>query len=379
MSSSSSSPSESDKFNAQHTHNEVVNPFISFRRFADEQMATLCHSLLGLPSASGNDSSPQRRSICDKDVWVQAARNLQQHLDRESEKVEKPTSTYNRAYDKENIYGDLEDEENSFCQCPHRPSNREMPYGDRIQTSEVAPPAFGFPFLLPVHLEPSTDGNGAVSFWPMAYITSSSYSPLRLEHISPFSEHSNKWRNAFEDLMALRGGKPMLEDDSRRSNDSGAAWMVSMLERGICGEGWKNQGNPATTSENDVKEDEVTELDLYERFLESQYSPIQKSSSTGESIPKASSSTLENVRPPSLISTLTTTERNTLPDGSTYTKVVLKKRFSNGREESTETVHTTYDSQPPITSATSSNASVRETAQSATNSKEPKKNGWFWS
>lgn len=42
--------------------------------------------------------------------------------------------------------------------------------------------------------------------------------------------------------------------------------------------------------------------------------------------------------PDSVISTLTTTETRTLPDGSVETKKVLKKRFADGREESNESV-----------------------------------------
>ena len=43
---------------------------------------------------------------------------------------------------------------------------------------------------------------------------------------------------------------------------------------------------------------------------------------------------------PSILSTLTTTQKTSLPDGTIHTKVVLKKRFADGREESTETQHT---------------------------------------
>ena len=37
---------------------------------------------------------------------------------------------------------------------------------------------------------------------------------------------------------------------------------------------------------------------------------------------------------------MTTTERTTLPDGRVYSRMVLKKRFADGREESSETVQT---------------------------------------
>ena len=385
------SSSDTDKSSVQHINNEATNPFISFRRFADEQMSYLLHSLIGLPSASNNDStSLSKRSASDQHLCVQAANNLERHFTREPEEIEEILSIWKRIYD--NNGSARGEEENSVRQCPYRPFDPEMLQDDQKMISDVVLPAFGFPYPSHVRLESPTDGCAAGNLWPIAYIASSSYSPLRLERTSPLSEQGNKWRNAFEDLIALRDGKPMLDDDSRRSNGSGAVWMASMLERGMFGGGWKpNRQSPHETEdlntarmlENDFKEDKVTELDMYERFLGSQYPSMQKSSSASESNPKAPISTLENAGPPSLISTLTTTERNSLPDGSIHTKVMLKKRFSDGREESTETVHTTYDPQQPLLKPSASIGSdsreIAENSLAAVEPKEPTKKGWFWS
>lgn len=67
---------------------------------------------------------------------------------------------------------------------------------------------------------------------------------------------------------------------------------------------------------------------------------------------------------PDVLSALTTTQTTRLPDGTVTTKVVLKKRFSDGREETTERVHTSNEkSEQP-------DHRVEES---------PKKKGWFWS
>ena len=65
------------------------------------------------------------------------------------------------------------------------------------------------------------------------------------------------------------------------------------------------------------------------------------------------------------------------------TKVVLKKRFSDGREESTETLHTGYDSQQPRPKDMMSDCLAIKGPISQSESKpevkELKRRGWFWS
>ena len=89
----------------------------------------------------------------------------------------------------------------------------------------------------------------------------------------------------------------------------------------------------------------------------------------------------------SIVSTMTTTERQTLPDGTVETKRVLKKRFADGREESNESMERqiSHSSNPrssvlkPLESGISS--TVRQDKQTQTNVEEgrrPKRSGWFW-
>ena len=112
-----------------------------------------------------------------------------------------------------------------------------------------------------------------------------------------------------------------------------------------------------------------TELEAYERFLHPVPSPAEFGQ-TGE----------QN----SVLSTLTTTERTVGPDGTVTTKVVLKKRFADGREESSETVHT-HRGQDDHTQHTNGPSKLldawtqHEAQEQPRRSDGNKKSGWFWS
>ncbi|KAF2170782.1 hypothetical protein M409DRAFT_63846 [Zasmidium cellare ATCC 36951] len=67
---------------------------------------------------------------------------------------------------------------------------------------------------------------------------------------------------------------------------------------------------------------------------------------------------------PEVLSALTTTETTRLPDGTITTKIVLKKRFADGREETSESVHTAKEH-------------LEQYQQDAED--KTKKKGWFWS
>jgi hypothetical protein len=90
----------------------------------------------------------------------------------------------------------------------------------------------------------------------------------------------------------------------------------------------------------------------------------------------------------SIVSTMTTTERRTLPDGTVETKRVLKKRFADGREESNESVErqtSPYSNPRPTVSKplreSEIPAAARQDKQTQTDVKEtprPRRSGWFW-
>ena len=74
---------------------------------------------------------------------------------------------------------------------------------------------------------------------------------------------------------------------------------------------------------------------------------------------------------PDILSQLTTTQTTRLPDGTVTQKVILKQHFTDGREEVTETVHTSHERAP-----VPDEHALQETKRRAG---EKPKSGWFWS
>lgn len=112
-----------------------------------------------------------------------------------------------------------------------------------------------------------------------------------------------------------------------------------------------------------------TELEAYERVL----GPLSSQEDFAQSDAR-----------PSVLSTLTTTERTIAPDGTVTTKVVLKKRFADGREESSETVHTQRGQEEESHSVNGSSRLLDAVAQHKEHEERrdqgrSKGSGWFWS
>jgi hypothetical protein len=114
-----------------------------------------------------------------------------------------------------------------------------------------------------------------------------------------------------------------------------------------------------------------TELDAYEHLLVPEKSPIRPQLNPAQE-------ETTNGFTPSILSTMTTTERTVALDGSITTKVVLKKRFADGREESSESVHTQRGDEPSSLQNAWNNISKPEPRPE--NKPAPQtKSGWFWS
>ncbi|EFQ86594.1 hypothetical protein CFE70_006539 [Pyrenophora teres f. teres 0-1] len=124
---------------------------------------------------------------------------------------------------------------------------------------------------------------------------------------------------------------------------------------------YKGRGNGQQNNQ-----DPETEMDHYERL-----EAMSASSAVAHRT---------NDAKPSILSTLTTTERTVSPDGSITTKVVLKKRFVDGREESTETVHTQRgQEEAQRRDPWKAFSDAHETQTENKNTADQKRNGWFWS
>lgn len=225
------------------------------------------------------------------------------------------------------------------------------------------------------------------------------YSPSVLEEDERTKHMGSLWRNAFEDLMRTTQEHPLLSDMQNSHLDQMGLYALRDYEKQLLqleqnqkrrlllarpesahddagdepsyeyAHDHEDQHDDPPTPDpqqtgfpksealcQDVSQSTETELDAYERLLT-----------------PASSSSSSHASPSKILSTLTTTERTTAPDGTVTTKVVLKKRFADGSEQSSETVHTQRSDkteEPRMVSQPSSDV-VGQNGQ--------KKGGWFWS
>ncbi|KAG9852076.1 hypothetical protein KCU77_g6949, partial [Aureobasidium melanogenum] len=116
-----------------------------------------------------------------------------------------------------------------------------------------------------------------------------------------------------------------------------------------------------------------TELDMYERLWMAkedhgkEETEAPKSLTTPNNDLSAPSPKNEEAEKSSIIAVMTTTEMRTMPDGTVYTKRVLKKRFSDGTEENRE-----EESTGPSEPDNKSNSGDGD------HELQDKKGGWFW-
>ncbi|KAF2685384.1 hypothetical protein K458DRAFT_417439 [Lentithecium fluviatile CBS 122367] len=234
------------------------------------------------------------------------------------------------------------------------------------------------------------------------------YSPGVLEASKDLKRAGVDWRDAFEDLIRAEHGAPLIPADhlgayqdasydrwARRFNDPSyaraefAQWVTASRgppvdpnrnQRHSSGEGEEpsyeyghdhedQHDDPPTPKAKQGKWSDgmpETELDAYERLLGRPHAPGAATKEEGR---------------PSVLSTLTTTERTVAPDGTVTTKVVLKKRFADGREESSETVHTQRGQETEAQQQDPWKAmqDAQSPPQQDTSRENKKKGSWFWS
>lgn len=232
---------------------------------------------------------------------------------------------------------------------------------------------------------------------------SPSYSPRALEENKDLRCTGVDWRDAFEDLVRAEHGAPLIPPqqlgqwrnrpydewanqfhDPRCARANFAQWLThpevghsdgqpSSEEPSYeYGHDHEDQHDdpptPKARQDRHVDEKSETELDAYERLLGRAYAP---------------GTPMKEIGRPSVFSELTTTERTVAPDGTVTTKVVLKKRFADGREESSETVHTQRgqddSSQQDPWRAMQDAQFPRESSEQPGKKNSEKKSGWFWS
>lgn len=335
------------------------NPFVAFRRFADEQVSSVLQSITGLPSSISPPQSDNWTIFTDDKGYKSMAyrhrsgsSSANNAADRDSTQNPGGNSTPNDGED------DSSNNSNNNGQNP--PSRSQQPPRSENTQQPPQPPSlnrqrhehrpsdfFGldsffdrfedrfFPFASsffhPHQNFFSTDMfNDGSPTWPLTYVMLSPYSPLHLERQAHYRMHRDQgvfssimsslrfdldsestrdpsepqWREAFEDLLRLENGKPMLDRDSLATTKSrpenGIEWVHGLVKRGSLGDQWKyvsgtdrhpwtgitfsgyneeneesrdrDQPEPNTKAlESQAAHDEAeaeTELELYERFLQ---------------------------------------------------------------------------------------------------------------
>lgn len=449
-----------------HCNCRDENPFVAFRRYADEQISSLLQSVVGLPSTFSRPSSRDWFFDDERDRSRFGAR----HQDGEGRSAEQAKNEQDKSwYDLVHIFDEEDEPDNrsyhrkspfsclrDHWDAPHpfhdfwgwggRPDffGRSSPFSffdspwDGMMDGLMFP--FGFPRSgLFDFMDPSS-----ASSWPIPYLLFSPYSPLHLErprnpssrssgflswlssdHSEASEPHELRWRLAFEDLLRLENGKKMLENDSLAAakSESPSNWITGMVQRGSLGNHWKVQNTPhrdgekvlALTYDSSEPDSKPTEprheddswyslpkskqsydRDHYDELFHpdedvsagpltrtdrqmrqrpweiaqpdqtsSSKSTVNSQQQISTSIPSSS----ENSSIP--VSTTITTNRRALADGSIETKRVQTKRFSDGREESNETVHTTNPRPQTI-------EDKQKDAESKPANDGSSRGGWFW-
>ncbi|KAL8702006.1 MAG: hypothetical protein Q9201_004613 [Fulgogasparrea decipioides] len=279
--------------------------------------------------------------------------------------------------------------EDSQLRCPYRPAydeeedvdddeNDDEPEESRVRGVRLMVPRWCRPFIRVV---------------PEDYLTDDPYSPAQNEDRHPFREYSTRCRKAFEDLLRIQHGLEPLGTYHGDGKEDKGKWVESMHKQRLidrspfCRLRDLLEGPATRQPENDAEEDAPTALDLYERFLGARSPPSTTNASAQTFSSNTGSQSASNRI--GLVSTMTTTQRQTLPDGSVYTKVVLKRGFSDGKEETTETEHTTHG-QPSLDTRKQIQQQPKETFKASMPAlgydgkvkqtiEEKKKGGWFWS
>ncbi|KAL8849576.1 MAG: hypothetical protein Q9221_005450 [Calogaya cf. arnoldii] len=406
--------------NPSRAHSSVAdekgNPFVTFSRLVDQQMSSLFRNMLDFPNSFGTarsnlDRSGHSRASADEQRrWREEAEEFEKSLDdffgqqqenrHNEEETPRPAIPFSKdLYTRQSVEehrqdqqldaGKEREEARRILDCV-RDAFFQMNPDD--EANDYDPPQLRCPYR-PESTE-VTQGRSTLPFWRRApvptltdYIGEDPYSPLQLEDRHPFCEHGAKWRRAFADLLAVQHGvdAPCEHKHEEMSKEN---WMLALP---VYLASQQDLAIATKQPENEAEGDAPTELDLYKHFLGA------PSSRVPSSIPTQPSSIMpgnhDALGQPTLISTMTTTQRTTRPDGSVYTQVVLKKRFSDGREESTETEHTTHDTkgdtEPTRQSPRSHEYAAKPIPRLGYDGKvkqaigqrleEKKKNGWFWS
>ena len=383
---------------------DSANPFVAFRHFADEQLSSLLNLAFGSNNVFNNSSTPSQLLKHGYDPWLEGTHDSRDQLEREAEETAQVMYPHMRSL------SDASDLDNKdFCeQSTNKDEHMRCPYRN-VQLEQLSLQDIHdiYPFLRrktpsPLLRQHHTD----LHLYPDLLLSQILISP------SP-RPTSFQWVNNMV-IPAIRKSKPQTEKEADEVLEDRAKITTShqnadqkgdriqngpeqyimdgltnlLLTIGLEGAFAKAKCKQTMTVNAEIHEDEDGELDdsaganelnLYGHLPRKQSSSSLDTFASGPHTlnhPQYHSSpdgTSDNHKP-TVLSTLTATEKTVLQDGTTRTKVVFKKRFSDGLEESTETVHT-HNALLEM----SKQSSLESTAkQDREHDGDKGKRGWFW-
>ncbi|KAL4793428.1 hypothetical protein BDV19DRAFT_229838 [Aspergillus venezuelensis] len=318
------------------------NPFVAFRRFADEQFSSMLQAVIGIPSSIGQPNH-ERWSIFDEQSYrdAQAQNQRRQREDytgdgennAEDQNSTQDNSNNNNSNNVNNNSNNPPSSSNQRSSLPDSDLSSDIDmffdsFFDRFWLGNSVSSMLSYPYQNPLL---STMTSSQSPIWPVNYLMFSPYSPLHLERAARYRSRREqgifsslmssmslsseaeldpdepKWREAFEDLLRLENGKPMLvrEPGTVIRRESGKDWLQGLAQRGSLGCQWKfasgSDAHPWTSiifdssrgaekgqnsralpgpeqqkdkEKRDIYEDDantepqtVSEMDLYEQFL----------------------------------------------------------------------------------------------------------------
>ncbi|KAF4555150.1 Hypothetical protein D9617_3g022220 [Elsinoe fawcettii] len=404
------------------------NPFIAFRRFADDQFRLLATGLSTVPSLLSHLEERGSSSRWSDSSFTSRAEQplafMSQHLEPPlfpSAPASPEAIAHTRAL--------LVQSRNALALAGVAPGRILELFRD----PETAPP-YPFDFF---------DEHAQGPVWlSTEWFLKSRYSPVQCETDPHLHQQGSMWRAAFEDLMCAGLGTEQRareawtgqREDQRLYGawaQTGRDWMLGLMcrgvvppllpglyrlpDKGVMDRVWKGlvKGEeevgyaPARKDfwglvrevgwfDSDEREEQLrsvqieaerfekpeTEMDAYEQFLgkangreapQVKHVAARPAPSQPQREPQRQI-TEQDVSKSKILSTLSTTEKTTLPDGTVTTKVVLKKRFADGSEQMTETVSTTH-----AHGGEEWKGHDGKTVETGEQQKsEQKKKGWFW-
>ncbi|OJD17366.1 hypothetical protein AJ78_02551 [Emergomyces pasteurianus Ep9510] len=267
-----------------HQRPDEENPFVSFRRYADEQLSSLLQSFIGLPSAlsppssrgwlyfQGDDPATKFRHQSRHTLETGDSNQESNGPQYSSEKCtcgrddarqyshtgghipERDTRRFHEPFDRWWLESRPHFEHHFPSSIFDSPLENLWPFDPAHFFSHIPRSSSPFDFLT---------SSASLPGWPVPYLLFSPYSPLHLErqqnirqkpherplsslfsafvpsHDAPESD-TPRWREAFEDLLRVENGQDMLNSDLGAvvRKEHPKAWISGMISRGSLGPHW---------------------------------------------------------------------------------------------------------------------------------------------